>query len=309
MATNTGATEPAAARVVTTILLMAIVAVLAVCFTRRIQTIKRWRDAPLTTWFLLIVYLDSTLFVVGTSILEKSFSINSSYSLCDGAVFFCLLFYLSTKAFVFCFLCDKVYLVRNPWKSRLKDKLYIFNMLIMMAPYITLCGFAFKYRIAKIVDNGVCKLGIERKILIPCTAYEFALNTFLTYLFLAPLRKLYSFNNDANRKLKRMARKTFIGAIMTMLATLCNLAFTAAFNGETGWVCLMVCNLDSDQGLFTVLVLHWVSSKDAADSQAVLVPETVVNPSVPSSPTPTPREDYDDISLCEKGPRRAVASA
>lgn len=62
-------------------------------------------------------------------------------------------------------------------------------------------------RIARIDDGGVCKLGIERKILIPCTAYEFCLNvrliessnmevycaesssqTYLTYLFLAPLR-------------------------------------------------------------------------------------------------------------------------
>lgn len=59
------------------------------------------------------------------------------------------------------------------------------------------------------------------------------------------MAELYSFNNDANQKLKRMARKTFIGAIMTMVATLGNLAFTAGFNGEAGWVCLMLCNLDS----------------------------------------------------------------
>lgn len=44
-----------------------------------------------------------------------------------------------------------------------------------------------------------------------------------------------------------------------VLISYSNLTFVAALSGEPGWVCLMCCNCDI---LFSVLVLHWITSKD-----------------------------------------------
>lgn len=75
-----------------------------------------------------------------------------------------------------------------------------------------------------------------------------------------------------------MATRTFIGSCATLTATVANLGTLAGLDGEAGWVCLMLCNLDGeclkisgerDEGadrcvvLFAVLVLHWATSLDA----------------------------------------------
>lgn len=56
-----------------------------------------------------------------------------------------------------------------------------------------------------------------------------------------------------------MAFRTSIGAIATLLSSSLNLSLLTGLNGEAGWVCLMLCNLDI---LFSVLVLHWATSID-----------------------------------------------
>jgi len=76
-----------------------------------------------------------------------------------------------------------------------------------------------------------------------------------------------------------MAFRTFIGSCATLISSVTNLSVLTILDGEPGWICLMLCNLDSmstqqtishffllttttNAVLFSVLVLHWATSVD-----------------------------------------------
>lgn len=72
-----------------------------------------------------------------------------------------------------------------------------------------------------------------------------------------------------------MAFRTFVGACATTVSSIVNLTVLTAIHGEPGWICLMLCNADgtyyalgkeykklTDAVLFSVLVLHWVTTFD-----------------------------------------------
>jgi len=70
-----------------------------------------------------------------------------------------------------------------------------------------------------------------------------------------------------------MAVRTFVGSCATLTSSVANLTVLMVLEGEPGWICLMCCNADI---LFSVLVLHWVTSIDASrsnrNSRSGLVP-------------------------------------
>lgn len=83
-----------------------------------------------------------------------------------------------------------------------------------------------------------------------------------------------------------MALRTFVGSCATLTSSVVNLTILMILKGEPGWICLMCCNADSklraphtqfrvappptppsnpvmsSAVLFSVLVLHWVTSFD-----------------------------------------------
>lgn len=88
------------------------------------------------------------------------------------------------------------------------------------------------------------------------------MQVYLTALFLAPLRKLQSVRNGTatgNSSLRVIALRTFVGACVTLVVTIANMSLLGILNGERGWMCLMLCNLDV---LVSTSVLHWVTSVD-----------------------------------------------
>lgn len=46
--------------------------------------------------------------------------------------------------------------------------------------------------------------------------------------------------------LRTMAVRTFIGSCVTLASSVSNITVMAALDGEPGWICLMLCNLDSE---------------------------------------------------------------
>ena len=92
-----------------------------------------------------------------------------------------VLCYMSTKVLLYYFLVEKVYIIRNPWESRLKDKLYLFNVFGVILPYVVLVILSFVYRIAYIDNGGKCIIGINKHILFPLTSFEIVLNVSCTF--------------------------------------------------------------------------------------------------------------------------------
>ncbi|THV91354.1 hypothetical protein D6D26_09073 [Aureobasidium pullulans] len=297
---STGMQIPTVGRVVTITLMMLTTIVLAFCITRRTTSINNWRRMQVPQWLVLAIYTDSLLFIITTAILTKSYNINEDVRICDGAILLCkstfisssikeasaneksgILCYMSTKVLLYYFLVEKVFIIRNPWESRLKDKLYLFNVFGVILPYVVLVILSFVYRIAYIGKDGKCVIGINKDILFPLTSFEIVLNIYLTFLFLAPLKKLYGGESTQNSQseskiaLKTMDMRTFIGSCCTLISTAVNLGVLAGLEGEKGWICLMLCNLDI---LFAVSVLHWATSLDKriSDTPTVATKEGTV---------------------------------
>lgn len=100
-------------------------------------------------------------------------------------------------------------------------------------------------RLAEINEQDECIIGLGRQILIPALVFDVIVNIYLTVLFINPIRKLQSFNNRGNPALRAMAVRTFQGMILTLVATCINIVAMAIMNGERGWLCILLCNIDS----------------------------------------------------------------
>lgn len=155
---------------------------------RRSTWFKNFRTLPLAIWLILIIYIDSTIFILASSILTHGFGINSSRAVCEGGILLCLICYMTTKILIYYFLVERAYIVRGSRKPRLQTKLWLFNCLFMILPYTILVALNFVWRIAYIDDKGVCIIGMEMRAMLPLIIFEVVVNVYLTLLFVLPLR-------------------------------------------------------------------------------------------------------------------------
>ncbi|GAB7340097.1 hypothetical protein MBLNU457_6585t3 [Dothideomycetes sp. NU457] len=153
---------------------------------------------------------------------------------------------------------------------------------------------------------------MERKALLPLIVFDVIVNVYLTALFLLPLRSLYSFKKreGGSNTLRRMAFRTFIGACATLISSIVNLTVLTALHGEPGWICLMLCNADI---LFSVLVLHWVTTFDQKNQNS----ESARTRPIGGTGTfnegtrrgPTRRNSVDDIRFVEETSKLGVVES
>ncbi|KAI5803256.1 hypothetical protein EDC01DRAFT_612002 [Geopyxis carbonaria] len=244
-------------------LAMVAITVVSFCLARRLFGIVCFRRLPLARWLIIGIFVDSWMFVFSSTVLQGSFGLNSSQGACDAGILLCLVCYLSSKVrLIYLFLVEKVFIIRGN-RQRWKDKLFLFNMFGMLLPYSVVIVLTFVFRNAAIGDDGQCRIGLKLQANIPLLIFDVLINVYLTYLFLNPLRGLWTFKHGTGSKqgsLRRVALRTFIGSCSTLLSTLANLTSLLVLEGrEPGWVCFAVCNTDV---LFSVLVLHWVTHQD-----------------------------------------------
>ncbi|KAH9219211.1 hypothetical protein DL95DRAFT_384641 [Leptodontidium sp. 2 PMI_412] len=284
---------PRVGMVISTILSMLTISVLAVCFTRRIQATKDWSKVPLTRWLILAIYFDSIVFIFVTSILQHGFGLNLNMTICSSAILLCLVCYMSTKL-IYYFLVEKVYIIRSVSTPRLKSKLYIFNCFGMLLPYVICVILNFVYRTAYFREDGTCIIGMEMKAMMPLIIFDAVVNFYLTMLFVLPLRSLYSYRNTPNSALRTIALRSFVGSLATLTSSVVNLTVLMVLKGEEAWICLMCCNADI---LFSVVVLHWVTSKDSSGSGS-----TLSNASLNLSSKRGRRRESQSIVSPESGP-------
>ncbi|KAJ9620912.1 hypothetical protein H2203_007498 [Taxawa tesnikishii (nom. ined.)] len=178
---------------------------------------------------------------------------------------FCSFCYASSKILIYYFMTEKVYIIRGSKRPRMKDPLYLFNALAMLAPYVGLCILNIYYRYARINQHGVCIIGMQRFVLIPLIVFDLLVNVWTTMLFIQPLRNLYTYRHGINMKLRTMAFRTFIGSCTTLASSIANLSLLVILDGEQAWICLLLCNLDV---LASVLVLHWATTFDRKEANA-----------------------------------------
>ncbi|CZR55834.1 uncharacterized protein PAC_05722 [Phialocephala subalpina] len=206
------------------------------------------------------------VFIFATAILEHGFGLNSSQGICSSAIWLCLICYMSTKVLIYYFLVEKAYIIRRVQTPRLKSKLYCFNCFGMLLPYCVVVVLNFVYRLAYFKPDGTCMIGMEERAMMPLIIFDAIVNLYLTLLFVLPLRTLYSYKKSPNSLLRTVALRSFIGSLATLTSSVVNLTVLMVLKGEAAWICLMCCNADI---LFSVLVLHWVTSKDSNGQNSI----------------------------------------
>ncbi|KAI4833766.1 hypothetical protein E4T44_09236 [Aureobasidium sp. EXF-8845] len=157
--------------------------------------------------------------------------------------------YIDSFLFIF------FHIIRTVNTARFKSKLWLFNFFGVI--FLVVLNFVF--RIAYINEKGVCVIGMKRRALVPLITFDIILNVYLTSLFLHPLRQCYSFKQGGNSSMRTLVVRTFAGSCATLLMSVVNLSVLTILDGEPGYICLCLCNLDI---LFTVCVLHWATAID-----------------------------------------------
>lgn len=87
---------PIVGRVISITLSLITLSVIAICLSRRIPITQRWKKLPITSWIIIITYVDSFIFVFLSAII-KDLGVNNSLSLCQGAILLCLSFSSPTR--------------------------------------------------------------------------------------------------------------------------------------------------------------------------------------------------------------------
>jgi hypothetical protein len=281
---------------------------------RRLIIISRENphDTPYIRWLVICIYIVGILFVSSSTILQYGFGLNVG-PYCKTAILLCLVFYLSAKVLMYLFLAERARLMTLPLVNRKHDKIWLANMAMIVLGFGTIAVLSFVYLVAEVSPiDGQCRIGLQLGILVALGAYDFCINMWLTGLFIKLAAKYFenffpecvsrwwkvlsqalrlqatSLPSDANdddppalaidasSDLAKLARKTLVGSAIMMTSTIVNIAVLIRFHGaESGWVCLLICTIDSEATLHLplrnaltvrnivmvgVFMVHWVTS-------------------------------------------------
>ncbi|KAF9941019.1 hypothetical protein BGZ67_006075 [Mortierella alpina] len=178
---------------------------------------------------------------------------------CTMSIYTCILLYAASKIIIYLFLMEKVYVVTAVGLTRKNFMLYKVNM-VLMVPYLGIVALMIIYRVAEIGQDGHCRIGLLKPAALPLILYDMVLSIWLTLLFIRPLMSSKSMLQGPSKgKLRDVARRTLIGAIVAMILSSANVFTLVYFQGyERGLICLSSCTADVTLNAITI---HWVTSR------------------------------------------------
>ncbi|GJJ70421.1 hypothetical protein EMPS_02770 [Entomortierella parvispora] len=182
-----------------------------------------------------------------------------NFTSCSMSILTCIVLYAASKIIIYLFLMEKVYVVTAIGQTRREFWLYRVNM-ALMTPYVGVIVLMVKFRAATIDEDGICRIGLLRESALPLILYDLFLSTWLTMLFIRPLLSSKStISGPSKSRLRDVARKTMIGALVALMLSSCNIFTLAYFQGrERGLMCLSSCTADVTLNAITI---HWVTSR------------------------------------------------
>ncbi|KAJ4470379.1 hypothetical protein C8J55DRAFT_522723 [Lentinula edodes] len=238
------------------------VSFLSFCLPRRVPT--GWRQWRYLTWgktCVLLVLLDSWIFVFFSGLLSSGVGLSWSHTTCTVAIYSCISFYATSKILIYAFLSEKVYIVWTGGNqvSRYKTKVYRLCAFVLLG-YIVIGILMILGRDSSVRGDGVCIIGLKAFATIPLIAYDLSLNIFLTAMFMCPLWVLH----PISPKLRSVAKRTLYGATISLISSAVNITIMLLLSGnELGWVCITSCVCDVLVNSFAVFCVS--SSSDSSD--------------------------------------------
>ncbi|KAF9912700.1 hypothetical protein EC991_009436 [Linnemannia zychae] len=181
---------------------------------------------------------------------------------CVISIYTCIALYAGSKIIIYLFLMEKVYVVTAVGLTRSDFWMYKVNLLLM-TPYLIIVILMVVFRVHNLRDDGRCYIGLLRPAALPLILYDMFLSFWLTALFIRPLVSSKSMLQGPSKgRLRDVARRTLIGALMALLLSSANIFTLVYFEGnERGLVCLSCCTADVTLNAITI---HWVTSRGAS---------------------------------------------
>jgi hypothetical protein len=232
--------------------------ILSCCISHRAPSLRNWREwANLTwsRWSVILVLLDSWLFVFFTGVLVNGVGLSSSPHTCALAIYACISFYVLSKVLIYGFLVEKVYYVWSSGKQtpRFRTPAYRICSVVLLG-YVTILALMILGQNSWIRGDGMCIIGLKSFASLPTIGYDLFLNVFLTGMFLWPLWH----STTMTPVLRKVAIRTLYGACASLITSAANIAILTALRGtEYGWACLGSCVTDV---ALNAMALSWVTA-------------------------------------------------
>ncbi|GAN04738.1 conserved hypothetical protein [Mucor ambiguus] len=167
-------------------------------------------------FMVIMLYLSSWAFAYTSAVVVSTN--NNNMTSCTLGMLACDIFYAGSKIIIYAWLIERIYLVT-----------------------------ALIYRNIYLEADGKCTIGLQLIASIPLLVYDFILNLYLTWLFMAPLMNigLTSRANWKRSRLYRLARRTLVASVVSLLISFANVLFVVVSKGhQRGLVCLTMCTVD-----------------------------------------------------------------
>ncbi|KAE9397426.1 hypothetical protein BT96DRAFT_72273 [Gymnopus androsaceus JB14] len=224
------------------------ISVLSHCLSRRLAA-EEWtswtalREMSWARMCVLLVFIDSWLFVFTSGILVFGIGLDSTEIVCAMGIYICVMFYATSKLLIYAFLAEKVFLVWSPSISsrRLKSSVYL-GCMGMIAVYGIVITIMVIGRIHYLRESdGVCIIGLKPYSSLTLLSYDLFINIVLTLMFLWPIIR----SNLTNPRLKSVAVRTLVASGAALTTSTINMLVLAMLHGhERGWLCLGSCGSD-----------------------------------------------------------------
>lgn len=237
------------------------VSILAHCLSRRLaseelSSLRGWKDLTWPRLCILLVFLDSWLYLFTCGILIFGVGLEHGATICSLSIYLCIAFYGISKLFIYCFLIEKVHVVWAPTSNtrRFRSPVYIICV-ITVTLYAVVAALMFLGRVHYIREDGACVTGVDLYASVPLLSYDLYVSIFLTGMFLWPLVK----TGRIDPLLRRVAKRTLIAAMVALATSTANVLVLTLLHGkELGWVCLGSCGADV---ICNALGLFWVTER------------------------------------------------
>ncbi|ORZ08198.1 hypothetical protein BCR42DRAFT_360138 [Absidia repens] len=214
---------------------------------------------------VLLLYGFSWAFCFTSTILVSTN--NNNIVSCTLGMMSCDLFYAGSKVIGYAWLMERVHLVTNTKLKRLESKMYRFHF-ALLCPYAVILGLMLTFKNIYLTDDGECIIGLQHQASICLMIYDFALNLYLTFLFVRPLLNVGMTNSRMDWKksrLYRLARRTLVASVVCLLVSFVNVLTVVITHGhERGLICLTMCTVDVTVNVMTV---HWVTNNTKAKNR------------------------------------------
>ncbi|KAJ7111791.1 hypothetical protein C8R44DRAFT_882844 [Mycena epipterygia] len=234
------------------------VTILTLFFSRRLlgedlSSRQAWSRLTWPRICILLVFLDSYLFLFSTGFLIFGVGLQTNATACAAGILLCVCFYTSSKILIYAFLTEKVYIVWDTGRSRLRSPVYLICM-VTVCLYSAVILLVFIGRINEFrAGDGACVLGVRPTASLPLLSYDLYINVLLTALFSWPLLR----SKHSSARLRRVATRTLFASAVALSTSTVNITVLTIMKGhELGWVCLTSCGTDV---IFNAAALFWVT--------------------------------------------------